>query len=46
MRADRVGLANLRRRLQIMHGDAADLLVRNVEGGVEVVVTLPSAAGA
>jgi two-component system LytT family sensor kinase len=41
-----VGLANLRRRLQIMHGDAADLLVRNVEGGVEVVVTLPLAAGA
>jgi LytS/YehU family sensor histidine kinase len=41
-----VGLANLRRRLQIMHGHAADLLVRNVEGGVEVVVTLPLAAGA
>jgi two-component system LytT family sensor kinase len=39
-----VGLANLRRRLQIMYGDAADLLVRNVEGGVEVVVTLPLAA--
>lgn len=39
-----VGLANLRRRLQIMHGDAAGLLVRNVEGGgVEVVVTLPLA---
>lgn len=42
-----VGLANLRRRLQIMHGDAADLLVRNVDGGgVEVVVTLPLAAAA
>jgi sensor histidine kinase YesM len=36
-----VGLANLRTRLRIMHGDAADLLVRNVTGGVEVVVTLP-----
>ena len=37
-----VGLANLRTRLFIMHGDAADLLVRNVTGGgVEVVVTLP-----
>jgi LytS/YehU family sensor histidine kinase len=37
-----VGLANLRTRLRIMHGDAADLVVRNVEsGGVEVVVTLP-----
>jgi signal transduction histidine kinase len=42
-----VGLANLRRRLQIMHGDAADLLVRSVEGeGVEVVVTLPMADAA
>ncbi len=42
-----VGLANLRRRLQIMHGDAADLLVRNVEGGgVEVVVILPLAGAA
>jgi sensor histidine kinase YesM len=40
-----VGLPNLRARLQIMHGDAADLLVRTVEGGggVEVVVTLPLA---
>ncbi len=37
-----LGLANLRTRLRIMHGDAAELLVRNVEsGGVEVVVTLP-----
>jgi len=42
-----VGLANLRRRLQIMHGDAADLLVRSVVGGgVEVVVTLPLAGAA
>jgi sensor histidine kinase YesM len=39
-----VGLANLRKRLQIMHGDGADLLVSNVAaGGVEVVVTLPMA---
>lgn len=37
-----VGLANLRTRLHIMYGDAADLLTRSVEGaGVEVVVTLP-----
>lgn len=42
-----VGLANLRTRLHIMHGDAADLLVRNVAGGgVEVVVTLPLADAA
>ena len=42
-----VGLANLRTRLRIMHGDAADLLVRNVNGGgVEVIVTLPLAAAA
>lgn len=39
-----VGLANLRSRLRIMHGDAADLDVRNVDGGVEVIVTLPLAA--
>lgn len=39
-----VGLTNLRRRLHIMHGDAADLRVTNVEGGgVKVVVTLPLA---
>jgi hypothetical protein len=39
-----VGLANLRTRLHIMHGDAADLIVRSVAGhGVEVVVTLPIA---
>jgi signal transduction histidine kinase len=42
-----VGLANLRTRLRIMHGDAADLLVRPVDGGgVEVVVTLPLAEAA
>lgn len=41
-----VGLANLRRRLQIMHGDAADLLVRSAGDGVEVVVTLPMADAA
>jgi two-component system LytT family sensor kinase len=38
-----VGLANLRTRLRIMYGDAADLDARNVDGGVEVVVTLPLA---
>jgi sensor histidine kinase YesM len=37
-----VGLANLRSRLRIMYGDAADLRTNNVErAGVEVVVTLP-----
>jgi signal transduction histidine kinase len=37
-----VGLANLRTRLQILHGDDADLILRSSEGGgVEVVVTLP-----
>lgn len=37
-----VGLANLRTRLQIMYGDAADLKVRSGQGGgVEVAVTLP-----
>ena len=37
-----VGLSNLRTRLRIMHGDAADLAVKNVAGGgVEVIVTLP-----
>lgn len=42
-----VGLANLRTRLRIMHGDAADLRVRSVNGGgVEVIVTLPLAAAA
>lgn len=41
-----VGLANLRTRLRIMHGDTADLDVRNLDGGVEVVVTLPLAEAA
>lgn len=42
-----VGLANLRTRLRIMHGDAADLSVTNIEGGgVDVVVTLPLARAA
>jgi two-component system, LytTR family, sensor kinase len=37
-----VGLANLRTRLQILHGDRSQLMLRPVEtGGVEVVVTLP-----
>ena len=37
-----VGLANLRTRLQILHGDAAGLLMRRAGAdGVEVVVTLP-----
>jgi len=37
-----VGLANLRTRLQILHGDQSELQLRQVDtGGVEVVVTLP-----
>jgi two-component system, LytTR family, sensor kinase len=37
-----VGLANLRTRLQILHGDAAELqMERAGADGVEVVVTLP-----
>ena len=37
-----VGLANLRTRLQILHGDGAGLLMKRAGGdGVEVVVTLP-----
>ena len=37
-----VGIGNLRTRLQILHGDQSELLLRRVEaGGVEVVVTLP-----
>jgi two-component sensor histidine kinase len=37
-----VGLANLRTRLQIMHGDASELrMARAGSDGVEVVVTLP-----
>ena len=39
---DGVGLGNLRTRLQILHGDRSELLLRSAEaGGVEVVVTLP-----
>ena len=37
-----VGLDNLRTRLQILHGDAAQLQMRRAEAdGMEVVVTLP-----
>jgi two-component system LytT family sensor kinase len=37
-----VGLANLRTRLEILHGDAAGLQLNRVGGdGVEVVITLP-----
>ena len=37
-----VGLANLRTRLQILHGDQSELQMRRVDTeGVEVVVTLP-----
>jgi two-component system LytT family sensor kinase len=37
-----VGLANLRTRLQILHGDASELRMNRVGAdGVEVVVTLP-----
>jgi LytS/YehU family sensor histidine kinase len=37
-----VGLANLRTRLQILHGDAAGLQMKRAGAdGVEVVVTLP-----
>ena len=39
---DGVGLGNLRTRLQILHGDQSELLLRPIEArGVEVVVTLP-----
>jgi two-component system, LytTR family, sensor kinase len=38
----RVGLANLRTRLQILHGDRSNLLLQPAgEAGVEVIVTLP-----
>jgi len=41
--SQRVGLGNLRTRLQILHGDQSDLLLRAAEqGGVEVIVTLPA----
>jgi signal transduction histidine kinase len=37
-----VGLANLRTRLQILHGDNAELVMSSAGiGGVEVVVTIP-----
>jgi two-component system, LytTR family, sensor kinase len=37
-----IGIANLRTRLQILHGSDYDLQLRNVDcGGVEVLVTLP-----
>lgn len=37
-----VGLGNLRTRLQILHGDRSELLLRPLDtGGVEVVVILP-----
>ena len=37
-----VGLANLRTRLQILHGEAAELRMQRAESeGVEVIVTLP-----
>jgi two-component system, LytTR family, sensor kinase len=40
--SQRVGLGNLRTRLQILHGELSDLLLRPAEqGGVEVIVTLP-----
>jgi two-component system, LytTR family, sensor kinase len=39
-----VGLSNLRTRLQILHGDAAELRMQRIgSDGVEVVVTLPLA---
>jgi LytS/YehU family sensor histidine kinase len=39
---DRVGLGNLRTRLQILHGDRSELLLQRAEAdGVEVIVTLP-----
>ena len=38
----RVGLANLRTRLRILHGDRSELLLQPADtGGVEVLVTLP-----
>jgi two-component system, LytTR family, sensor kinase len=37
-----VGISNLRTRLQILHGDASELLLRHADsGGAEVVVTVP-----
>jgi signal transduction histidine kinase len=41
-RTNGVGLGNLRTRLQILHGDAADIrMERSGADGVEVLVTLP-----
>ena len=40
-RGDGMGLANLRTRLKILHGDAADLDMQRAGSGVEVFVTLP-----
>ncbi len=38
----RVGLGNLRTRLQILHGDRSELFLQPAEaGGVEVIATLP-----
>ena len=36
-----VGIANLRERLRILYGEAADLALAHAGDGVEVVVTLP-----
>jgi LytS/YehU family sensor histidine kinase len=36
-----VGLGNLRTRLLILHGDRSELVLRPIDTGVEVVVTLP-----
>jgi len=41
-----VGISNLRRRLQILHGDTSDLRLHRAEsGGAEVLVTLPLLVG-
>lgn len=37
-----IGLANLRRRLSLLHGDAASLTIGNDAGRVRVTVTLPA----
>jgi sensor histidine kinase YesM len=36
-----IGIANLRTRLQILHSSDFDLQLRNIDTGVEVLVTLP-----
>ncbi len=38
---DRVGLANTVSRLGLIHGDAARVALRNVDGGVEAEIDLP-----